>query len=306
MQNSSEEMSGLAARPFHALISQSATAKQTVASASLSSALSGVQLRVGRNSQRNRTQSRDWRGKGGLVVYARPFRGAGKQFDEFVERINRPDPALDIDSLESPSVRLIDGEQNMVGVVSVEEAIEKATAAELDLVILSRDEDPPVVRIMDYSKYKFEQQKRKREQQKKSSVHGDLKELKMGCNIETHDYNVRLRAAQRFLQDGHKVKFIVQFKGREFNYREKAIKLFERFENDLKELGALETRNYEDRNMNITLQPIKGAVKRQPKPINTKKSDKRSLDKKQLMAEETIVEDPLIEEEAKTEVSSGV
>lgn len=240
------------------------------------------------------------------MVYARAFRGAGKQFDEFVQRVNRPDPALDIDSLESPSVRLIDGEQNMVGVVSVDEAIEKASTAELDLVILSRDEDPPVVRIMDYSKYKFEQQKRKREQQKKSSVHGDIKELKMGCNIETHDYNVRLRAAQRFLQDGHKVKFIVQFKGREFNYREKAIKIFERFENDLKELGALETRNYEDRNMNITLQPIKGAVKRQPKPNNTKKSDKRSLDKKQLMAKETTEEDPLIEEEAKTEVSSGV
>ncbi|XP_057871370.1 translation initiation factor IF3-2, chloroplastic isoform X2 [Cryptomeria japonica] len=284
-------MSGLAARPFHALFSQRATVKQTAASASLSSAFSGVQLRVGKNTRWSRTQTRDSRGKGGLVVVARAFRGSRRQTDGYSQPSNLIDPALDIDSLESPSVRLIDGEQNMV--------------------ILSRDEDPPVVRLMDYSKYKFDQQKRKREQQKKSSgVSGDIKELKMGCNIESHDYNVRLRAAQRFLQDGHKVKFMVQFKGREYNYREKAIKIFERFENDLKELGALETTNYADRNMYIVVQPIKGAVKGQAKPNNTKKSEKRSLDKK-LMAKDTTEQSPLIKEEsvieeAMTEVSSGV
>ncbi|GLJ48085.1 hypothetical protein SUGI_1015250 [Cryptomeria japonica] len=304
-------MSGLAARPFHALFSQRATVKQTAASASLSSAFSGVQLRVGKNTRWSRTQTRDSRGKGGLVVVARAFRGSRRQTDGYSQPSNLIDPALDIDSLESPSVRLIDGEQNMVGVVSIDEAIEKAEDAELDLVILSRDEDPPVVRLMDYSKYKFDQQKRKREQQKKSSgVSGDIKELKMGCNIESHDYNVRLRAAQRFLQDGHKVKFMVQFKGREYNYREKAIKIFERFENDLKELGALETTNYADRNMYIVVQPIKGAVKGQAKPNNTKKSEKRSLDKK-LMAKDTTEQSPLIKEEsvieeAMTEVSSGV
>ncbi|XP_048332915.1 translation initiation factor IF3-2, chloroplastic isoform X2 [Ziziphus jujuba] len=116
------------------------------------------------------------------------------------------DQALDISTIRSDSVRLIDENQNMVGIVSKSEAVRIAEDAELDLVILSPDADPPVVKIMDYNKYRYEQQKKKRDQQKKSAASRmALKELKMGYNIDQHDYSVRLKAARKFLKDGDKL-----------------------------------------------------------------------------------------------------
>lgn len=168
------------------------------------------------------------------------------------------DGALDISSIRSTTVRLIDEKQNMVGVVSKSEALQMADAAELDLVILSPDAEPPVVRIMDYSKFRYEQQKKKRDQQKKSLAgRMDLKELKMGYNISVHDYSVRLRAAQKFLKDGDKVKVIVNLKGRENEFRNNAIELIRRFQEDVGELAVEESKNFSDRNMNIVLVPNK-------------------------------------------------
>ncbi|XP_051149140.1 translation initiation factor IF3-4, chloroplastic-like isoform X2 [Andrographis paniculata] len=150
------------------------------------------------------------------------------------------DEALDMSLIRSDTVRLIDEQQKMVGVVSKNQALRMAEDAELDLVILSPDADPPVVRIMDYSKYRYEQQKKKREQQKKSAASRmDLKELKMGYNIDVHDYSVRLKAAQKFLKEGDKVKVIVNLKGRENEFRSNAIELIKRFKNDLGELRKL-------------------------------------------------------------------
>ncbi|GAV77708.1 IF3_C domain-containing protein/IF3_N domain-containing protein [Cephalotus follicularis] len=168
------------------------------------------------------------------------------------------DQALDISSIRSANVRLIDEKQNMVGVVSKSGAIQMAEEAELDLVILTPNADPPVVGIMDYSKYRYEQQKRKREQQKKSAAtRMDLKELKMGYNIDQHDYDVRLRAAQKFLKDGDKVKVIVNLKGRENDFRNIAIELIKRFQNDVGELATEESKSFRERNMFITLVPNK-------------------------------------------------
>ncbi|KAF5205204.1 Translation initiation factor if-3 [Thalictrum thalictroides] len=125
-------------------------------------------------------------------------------------------------------------------------------------VILSPDADPPVVKIMDYNKYKYEQQKKKKEQQKKSSAtRMDMKELKMGYNIDVHDYSVRLRAAQKFLNEGDKVKVIVQLKGRENEFRNNAIELIKRFQNDIGELGTEESKNFRDRNVFVVLVPNK-------------------------------------------------
>ncbi|KAK7265180.1 hypothetical protein RJT34_32796 [Clitoria ternatea] len=173
------------------------------------------------------------------------------------------DQALDLSTLKSDSVRLIDQNQNMVGVVSIDEAIQRAEDAELDLVILSPDADPPVIRIMNYSKYRYEQQKKKRGQQKKSAANRmDLKELKMGYNIDQHDYSVRLKAARKFLKDGDKVKVIVNLKGRENEFRNIAIELIKRFQNDVGELGLEEAKNFRDRNIFITLVPNKAAVQK--------------------------------------------
>ncbi|PWA32823.1 translation initiation factor 3 [Artemisia annua] len=198
--------------------------------------------------------------------------GYSRQGDSRKPKSNDDDPALDIASIRSSTVRLIDEEQNMVGVVSKSAAIQMAEDAELDLVILSPEADPPVVKLMDYNKYKYEQQKKKRDQQKKSSAHRvDQKELKMGYNIDVHDYTVRLKAAQRFLKDGDKVKLIVSLKGRENEFKNNAIELIRRFRDDVGELAVEESKNFRDRNMTLVLVPNK-AVTQKEAPKKKEKS----------------------------------
>lgn len=153
----------------------------------------------------------------------------------------------------------------MLGIVSKMEALQRAEDASLDLVILSPEADPPVVKIMDYNKYKYELQKKKKEQQKKNAASRmDLKELKMGYNIDSHDYSVRLKAAQKFLKDGDKVKIIVNLKGRENEFRNNAIELLRRFQNDVGELATEENKNFRDRNVFIVLVPNKAIVQKAP------------------------------------------
>lgn len=185
------------------------------------------------------------------------------------------DQALDLSGIRSDSVRLIDEQQNMVGIVSKSQAIQMAEDAELDLVILSPDADPPVVRIMDYNKYRYEQQKKKKVQQKKT-LRMDLKELKMGYNIDQHDYSVRLKAARKFLKDGDKVKVIVNLKGRENEFRNMAMELIRRFQNDVGELATEESKNFRDRNMSIVLVPNKAVMQKAQDP--GKKNDKPTKD----------------------------
>ncbi|KAL8128826.1 hypothetical protein V2J09_017981 [Rumex salicifolius] len=188
---------------------------------------------------------------------------------------SRPDDdqPVDVSSIKSDNVRLIDGEQNMVGVVSKSRALQLAEEAELDLVVVSPDADPPVVRIMDFDKYRYEQQKKKREQQKKSAASRQaLKELKMGYNIDSHDYSVRLKAAKKFLNDGDKVKIIVNLKGRENQFRDIAINLLKKFQTDVGELGAQESKDFRERNIYMVLIPNKATLqKAQEAP---KKKDK--------------------------------
>ncbi|KAJ4709546.1 Translation initiation factor IF-3 [Melia azedarach] len=187
------------------------------------------------------------------------------------------DEAFDIDGIRSTTVRLIDAQQNMVGIVPKSEAIQIAEDAELDLVIVSPDADPPVLRIMDYNKYRYEQQKKKKGQQKKSAANRmDLKELKMGYNIDQHDYSVRLKAARKFLKDGDKVKVIVNLKGRENEFRNIAIELIRRFQNDVGELGTEEAKNFRDRNISIVLVPNKALLQKTQEP--PKRKDKSVAD----------------------------
>ncbi|GJS87570.1 translation initiation factor IF3-4, chloroplastic-like protein [Tanacetum coccineum] len=204
------------------------------------------------------------------------------------------DQALDVTTIRSNTVRLIDDQQNMVGIVSKSAAIQMAEDAELDLVILSPDADPPVVKLMDYGKYRYEQQKKKREQQKKNAaLRMDQKELKMGYNIDVHDYSVRLRAAQKFLKDGDKVKVIVNLKGRENEFRNNAIELLKRFRNDIGEylvfflfnfsfvawmmsqLGIEESKNLREKNMFMVLIPNKVVVQKEPpkKKVKSKSTE---------------------------------
>lgn len=174
-------------------------------------------------------------------------------------------------------MRLLDEQQNMVGVVPKDQAMQMAEEAGLDLVVVSPDSDPPVVRIMDFSKYRYELQRRKKGNQKKSSASRmDLKELKMGYNINQHDYDVRLKAACKFLKDGDKVKVIVNLKGRENDFRNNAIELIRRFQNDVGELGTEESKNFRERNIFITLTPNKAVIQKAQEP--SKENDKSAAD----------------------------
>ena len=125
------------------------------------------------------------------------------------------------------------------GVYSIREALEMADDFELDLVEISPNADPPVCKIIDYQKFLY-QQKKKQKELKAKSVKIVVKELRFGPNTDDHDYNFKLKHAQKFLEDGAKVKAFVFFKGRSIIYSEKGEILLLRFAQDLEDLGKVE------------------------------------------------------------------
>lgn len=127
----------------------------------------------------------------------------------------------------------------MVGVVPVQEGIELAAEVGLDLVEVSPNASPPVCKILDYGKYKYEEQKRRNEARKKQKVI-EVKEIKMRPNIDVHDYNVKMRSVRRFLDDGDKVKVTIRFRGRELSHQELGMSVLDRVRNELEETAKVE------------------------------------------------------------------
>lgn len=115
--------------------------------------------------------------------------------------------------------------------VSIKEALKRADEAGLDLIEISPNANPPVCKILDLGKYRYEQQKRKAEAKKNQKV-VEIKEIKLSPNIDTHDYEVKLRNAQRFINDGNKVKFTLRFRGREMAYMEQGEEIMARIVED--------------------------------------------------------------------------
>jgi translation initiation factor IF-3 len=154
-----------------------------------------------------------------------------------------------------PNVRLIDEEGEQVGVVGTEDAMERAANVGLDLVEVSPNADPPVCKILDYGKLKYEQQKKRNEARKKQKTI-DVKEIKMRPNIDTHDYDVKMRAIHRFLGEGDKVKVTLRFRGRELAHQELGMKLLDRVKVDLDELAKVEQfPKLEGRQMTMVMAP---------------------------------------------------
>ncbi|KAK3155606.1 hypothetical protein QOZ80_2BG0205400 [Eleusine coracana subsp. coracana] len=222
------------------------------------------------------------------------------------------DPALDIEQIESSTVRLLDEQKRMVGVVSVNEAVQIADDNDLILAILSLDGDPPVLRLFeekDYKKHKYEQQKKKKIQQKRSvAKRMGLKELKMGYNIDVHDYTVRLKAARKFLKAGDKVKIMVNLKGRENLYKKEAIELIRRFQNDVGELATEESKNFMERNIYVVLVPNKIAIQKEQDELNKNDTVKEEKDQmeNQLDGDEPLTENLAESKEPEAEVSASV
>ncbi len=141
--------------------------------------------------------------------------------------------------IRSQRVRLIDQNGDHVGVTDFAGAMDMATEAGLDLVEISGASDPPVCRIMDYGKYRYQQNRKEREARKKQQS-GGLKEVKFRPNTEIHDYNFKKKHAREFLEHRHKVKATVVFRGRQLVYKDQGFSLLERLSEDLNDIAQIE------------------------------------------------------------------
>ncbi|MGF1624742.1 MAG: translation initiation factor IF-3 [Alphaproteobacteria bacterium] len=143
------------------------------------------------------------------------------------------------EGIHATQVRLVGADGEMLGVFTRDAAMREAEAAGLDLVMVSPNADPPVCKILDYGKFKYEDQKRKNEARKKQKQIS-VKEIKMRPNIDIHDYGVKMRAMVKFLEEGDKVKVTLRFRGREMAHQELGMKVLERVKEDLDTLGKVE------------------------------------------------------------------
>ena len=161
------------------------------------------------------------------------------------------------DRIEYPQLRVVDSDGAQLGVISRQEALDVAKNRELDLVLVSEKANPPVCRIMNYGKFKFEQEKKAKEAKKKSHQ-TEVKEVKMRYKIAQHDYDVRIGQAIRFLKSGDKVKCTVIFRGREIQHTNLAETLLKRMAKELEEQAEVQQEpKREGRNMIMFLSPRK-------------------------------------------------
>ncbi len=142
--------------------------------------------------------------------------------------------------IRSPEIRLIGAEGENLGVVDPRRAMELAEEAGLDLVEISPNAEPPVCKIMDFGKFKYETQKREAEARKKQKII-EIKEIKFRPGTDTHDYDVKMRSVMKFLEEGDKVKVTLRFRGREMAHQELGLQLLHRVADDVKEQAKVES-----------------------------------------------------------------
>ena len=159
------------------------------------------------------------------------------------------------DAIRVREVRLIDENGGNAGVVSREDALERATVAGLDLVEVSPEAAPPVCKILDYGKFKYKEQKKAAEARKKQKV-VEIKEIKMRPNIDEHDYGVKMRSIRRFFEEGDKVKVTLRFRGREMAHQNLGMEVLKRVRTDTETLAKVESEpRFEGRQMVMVLAP---------------------------------------------------
>ena len=179
---------------------------------------------------------------------------AVRYFNVEVSVINKNELMIN-DEIRDKEVRLIDEDGNPIGIVSAKEAQQIAYQKNLDLVKIAPMANPPVCKIMNYDKYVFDMAKKEKEVRKNQKV-VNIKEVRMGLGIGDHDFNVKVKGAVKFLQDGDKVKVTVKFGGREINYTHAGEELIDRFAQVVSEYGTLERRpRLEGRRMTVMINP---------------------------------------------------
>ena len=141
--------------------------------------------------------------------------------------------------------------------MSSDNALRTAYDKGLDLVLISPNAQPPVCRIVDYGRYRYEQEKREKEAKKKQNII-EVKEVQLSCRIDTHDFETKVKHALRFLGEGNKVKVVLRFRGREMSHQEIGKEILERFREAVKESGTVDkTPNLEGRLMTMIVNPVK-------------------------------------------------
>lgn len=159
------------------------------------------------------------------------------------------------EEIRVPQVRLIDENGEMAGIMTVRDALAKAYSVGLDLLEISPNAEPPVAKILDYGKFKYEQQKKRNEAKKKQKVI-EIKEVKVRPNIDENDYQVKMRAVKTFIGEGDKVKVTLRFRGREMTHQELGIKVLERIRGEMDEVAKVEQMpRLENRQMIMVLAP---------------------------------------------------
>jgi translation initiation factor IF-3 len=159
------------------------------------------------------------------------------------------------DQIRTRQVRLINADGDNVGVVETLEALRQAIEAGLDLVEVSPDADPPVAKILDYGKFKFQEQKKQAEARKKQKI-VEIKEIKMRPSIDDHDYDVKMRSIKRFFEEGDKVKVTLRFRGREMAHQQLGMAVLQRVKADVLEISKVESEpRLEGRQMVMVLAP---------------------------------------------------
>ncbi|MGA2087614.1 MAG: translation initiation factor IF-3 [Stellaceae bacterium] len=159
------------------------------------------------------------------------------------------------DEIVSARVRLVDERGNMVGVVTRQEALTRAVDAGLDLVEVAPQADPPVCKVLDFGKYKYEEQKRLNAARKKQKVI-EVKEIKLRPGIDDHDYDVKMRAMLKFIGEGDKVKVVMRFRGREMAHQEIGMGVLMRVKDGLDKVAKMEqTPRMEGRQMTMVMSP---------------------------------------------------
>lgn len=159
------------------------------------------------------------------------------------------------EEIRAPQVRLIDQDGEMLGVMSAREALIRAYDVGLDLLEISPNAVPPVVKILDYGKYKYEQQKKANEARKRQKV-VEIKEIKVRPNIDDHDYDVKMRQMKEFIGEGDKVKVTLRFRGREMAHQDLGLKVLDRIRTELAEVTKVESMpRLENRQMIMVLAP---------------------------------------------------
>ena len=164
------------------------------------------------------------------------------------------------EEIKCKEVRLVGADGNPLGIMSSADALEEAYAKNLDLVLIAPKAEPPVCKIMDYGKYKFELTKRDKEAKKNQKVM-TIKEIRLSPSIDNHDFETKVNHTKKFLSSGDKVKITVRFRGREVHHSAMGLELMERFKAAVEEVGSVDKPpKLEGKNMSMVVSP-KGAAK---------------------------------------------